>query len=141
MNTAYTIDPASNPKLEHNIQAFLKGLNSGEGKPLEQLSPTEARDVFVGFQASAPHDLAPARHRAQNGRTRPSFLKPDYRSANRGEGKSPCFSCSSTAAVSCWGTSRRMNVLFAIWYPTPSLPLSSSTIHVHPRPSIPQQLI
>jgi len=60
MNTAYTIDPASNPKLEHNIQAFLKGLNSGEGKPLEQLSPTEARDVFVGFQASAPHDLAPA---------------------------------------------------------------------------------
>jgi hypothetical protein len=39
------------------------------------------------------------------------------------------------------GTSRRMNVLFAIWDPTPNLPLSSSTIHVHPRPSIPQQLM
>jgi hypothetical protein len=26
------------PKVEHNSRAFLKGLNSGEGTPLEQLS-------------------------------------------------------------------------------------------------------
>ena len=47
MNTAYTIDPASNPKLEHNIQAFLKVLNSGEGKPLEQVGDFATHERFV----------------------------------------------------------------------------------------------
>jgi acetyl esterase len=60
MNTAAPVEPASNPKVEHNTRAFLKGLNSGEGPPLEQLSPKEARDLLVGLQASAPHDLPPA---------------------------------------------------------------------------------
>jgi acetyl esterase len=60
MNTATPVEPASNPKVEHNTRAFLKGLNSGEGTPLEQLSPKEARELLVGLQASAPHDLPPA---------------------------------------------------------------------------------
>jgi acetyl esterase len=60
MNTASPIEPASNPKVEYNTRAFLKGLNSAEGPPLEQLSPKEARDVLVNLQASAPHDLPPA---------------------------------------------------------------------------------
>jgi acetyl esterase len=60
MNTASPIEPASNPKVEHNTRAFLKGLNSAEGTPLEQLSPKEARDRLVHLQARAPHDLPPA---------------------------------------------------------------------------------
>jgi acetyl esterase len=60
MNTASPVEPASNPKVEHNTRAFLSGLNSAEGPPLEQLLPKEARDLLVGLQASAPHDLPPA---------------------------------------------------------------------------------
>src|ERR1700736_2237120 len=59
MNTAAPVEPASNPKVEHNTRAFLTGLNSDEGPPLEQLSPKEARELLVGLQASAPHDLPP----------------------------------------------------------------------------------
>jgi hypothetical protein len=36
MNTASPLEPVSNPKVEHNTRAFLKGLNSAEGPPLEQ---------------------------------------------------------------------------------------------------------
>jgi acetyl esterase len=60
MNPAAPVEPASNPKVEHNTRAFLKWLNSGQGTPPEQLSPKEARDLLVGFQASAPHDLPAA---------------------------------------------------------------------------------
>jgi len=60
VNTFSPIDPASNPKVEHNTRAFLKALNSAEGPPLEQLSPKEAREVGVNLQASAPQDLPPA---------------------------------------------------------------------------------
>ncbi|AOE64707.1 alpha/beta hydrolase [Pseudomonas corrugata] len=37
--------------VEHNTQAFLDALNAGTGKPLEQLSPKDARAVLVGAQA------------------------------------------------------------------------------------------
>src|SRR5689334_15189586 len=60
MNTAAPVDPASNPKVEHNTRPFLQGLNSGEGTPVEQLSPKGARELRVGRQASAPHDSPPA---------------------------------------------------------------------------------
>jgi acetyl esterase/lipase len=60
MDTASPVEPASNPKVEHNTRAFLKVLNSPEGKPLEQLSPKDARDAVVDLQASAPHYLPPA---------------------------------------------------------------------------------
>jgi hypothetical protein len=53
MNTAALVEPASNPKVEQNTRAFLTGLNSGEGPPLEQLSPKEARDLLVGLQTSS----------------------------------------------------------------------------------------
>jgi acetyl esterase len=60
MNTVSPVDAASNPKVEHHTRAFLNWLNSAGGPPLEQLSPKEARDLYVGFQASATHDLPPA---------------------------------------------------------------------------------
>ncbi|WP_260955146.1 alpha/beta hydrolase [Pseudomonas citri] len=37
--------------VERNTQAFLDALNAGTGKPLEQLSPKDARAVLVGAQA------------------------------------------------------------------------------------------
>jgi acetyl esterase len=52
-----TIDPSQNPKVEHRIREFLKALNSSGGKPIEQLTPIEARQVLVDAQASVPLEL------------------------------------------------------------------------------------
>lgn len=43
---------AGSPGVEHNTQKFLEALEAGGGKPLEQLSPADARAVLVGAQAS-----------------------------------------------------------------------------------------
>lgn len=52
-----TIDPSENPKVEHRIQEFLKALNSSGGRPMETLTPSEARQVLVDAQASIPLEL------------------------------------------------------------------------------------
>src|SRR5262249_42273505 len=52
-----TINPAQNPKVEHRIREFLKALNSGGGKPMETMTPAEARKVLVDAQASVHLDL------------------------------------------------------------------------------------
>lgn len=49
---------AGSPGVEHNTQAFLEALAAGGGKPLEQLSPKEARAVLAGAQASVKVDLS-----------------------------------------------------------------------------------
>lgn len=46
--------------VEHNTQAFLDVLNAGTGKPLEQLSPKDARAVLVGAQAGVKLTLPKA---------------------------------------------------------------------------------
>jgi len=51
------INPTQNPKVEHRIREFLKALNSGGGKPIETLTPAEARKILVDAQASVPLDL------------------------------------------------------------------------------------
>lgn len=51
---------AGSPGVEHRTQAFLEALASGGGKPLETLSPAEARAVLVNAQAGAGVPLAPA---------------------------------------------------------------------------------
>src|SRR5262249_12172278 len=51
------INPAQNPKVEHRIREFLKALNSGGGKPIETLTPAEARKVLVDAQASVRLEL------------------------------------------------------------------------------------
>lgn len=53
------VDPSENPKVEHNVRTFLKALNSGGGKPLETLSPADARQVLVDAQKSVTLELAP----------------------------------------------------------------------------------
>jgi len=48
------------PTVEHNTQAFLNVLASGTGKPIEQLSPIDARAVLAGAQAGVKLDLPKA---------------------------------------------------------------------------------
>src|SRR5262245_40229118 len=54
-----TINPAQNPKVERRVREFLNALNSGGGKPMETLTPAEARKILVDAQASRRLDLPP----------------------------------------------------------------------------------
>ena len=51
---------AANGDVEHTTQAFLDVLNAGTGKPLEQLTPKEARAVLTGAQAGVKLTLPKA---------------------------------------------------------------------------------
>jgi hypothetical protein len=53
MNTTSLIEPASNPKVEHNTRAFLKGLNSAEGPPLAEGGSRLCFHLFVGNQLAS----------------------------------------------------------------------------------------
>jgi len=56
-----TVSAAAAPVPQRDTQAFLDALASGGGKPLEQLSPADARAVLAGAQAGAKVALPPAR--------------------------------------------------------------------------------
>lgn len=49
---------AGSPGVEHQTQAFLDALAAGGGRPLEQLSPKDARAVLSGAQASVKVELS-----------------------------------------------------------------------------------
>ena len=48
------------PNVDRRIAEFLDGLNSSGGKPMEQLTPEEARAVLVNLQGSVAVPYAPA---------------------------------------------------------------------------------
>lgn len=50
--TNRTIKAENDPQIFTEIRGFLKVLNDGESKPIEQLSPKDAREVLVGAQKS-----------------------------------------------------------------------------------------
>jgi acetyl esterase/lipase len=50
--------PENDPRIFTQVRSFLKALNSGDGKPLEQLSPADARQVLVGAQKSVTVDYS-----------------------------------------------------------------------------------
>lgn len=52
---------AGSPGVEHNTQKFLEALEAGGGTPLEQMSPTDARNVLVGAQKSVKLNLPAAK--------------------------------------------------------------------------------
>jgi acetyl esterase len=52
------VDYASDPLLDSKTKLFLKALNTGGGKPLETLSPVDARKVLVNAQAGVQVDLS-----------------------------------------------------------------------------------
>ncbi|SDC72633.1 Acetyl esterase/lipase [Massilia sp. PDC64] len=49
---------AADPVPERTTQGFLAALNGAGGKPMEQMTPQEARQVLVGAQASVKTDLS-----------------------------------------------------------------------------------
>ncbi|WP_236216110.1 alpha/beta hydrolase [Pseudomonas rhodesiae] len=51
---------AATGEVEHNTQAFLDALNAGTGKPIEQLTPKDARAVLAGAQAGVKLTLPQA---------------------------------------------------------------------------------
>ena len=55
---AQTTDPTQDPNIESHVKTFLKALNSGGGKPMEQLTPTAARAILTGAQASVKYDYS-----------------------------------------------------------------------------------
>ncbi|HEU5163932.1 MAG TPA: alpha/beta hydrolase [Chitinophagaceae bacterium] len=48
----------NDPLIFNEVRAFLKVLNAGDGKPIEQLSPAEARKVLIDAQNSTPVDYS-----------------------------------------------------------------------------------
>ncbi len=48
----------NDPEVFKEVQSFLKALNSGGGKPMEQMTPAEARQVLVGAQKSVTVDYS-----------------------------------------------------------------------------------
>jgi len=55
---AQTIKAENDPQILTQVRTFLKGLNSGGGKPMEQLSPADARLILVGAQKSVEVDYS-----------------------------------------------------------------------------------
>ncbi|MBN1088874.1 alpha/beta hydrolase [Pantoea sp. 1B4] len=58
MSTAFAAPTENSPQPTADVAAFLKALNSGSGKPIEQLSVKDARAVLTGAQKGA--ELPPA---------------------------------------------------------------------------------
>ncbi len=48
----------NDPQIFTEVRSFLEALNSGNGKPLEQLTPDDARQVLVGAQKSVAVDYS-----------------------------------------------------------------------------------
>jgi len=57
---ALSIHSAFAGEVEHNTQAFLDVLNAGTGKPMEQMTPKDARDVLTGAQSGVKLTLPKA---------------------------------------------------------------------------------
>lgn len=55
---AQNIDAAQDPAIESHIKEFLKAVNSGTGKPIEELSPKDGRAVLTSVQSSVKADLS-----------------------------------------------------------------------------------
>lgn len=52
------LDPSVDPAIESHTKAFLNVLNSGGGKPMEEMTPAEARKVLEGAQTSVQVDIS-----------------------------------------------------------------------------------
>jgi acetyl esterase len=57
-NEIKVADYSTDPAIEVQTKAFLKALNTSGGKPMETMTPTEARGVLEGAQKSVTVDLS-----------------------------------------------------------------------------------
>jgi acetyl esterase/lipase len=55
------VDPTVDEAIDHRVRAFLRTLNAPGGRPIEELSPRDARRVLADLQAMDPQDMPPAR--------------------------------------------------------------------------------
>jgi acetyl esterase len=55
---AQSTDPSQDPHIERHIKAFLKIVNSGTGKPIEQLMPKDGRAILTSVQNSVVVDVS-----------------------------------------------------------------------------------
>ena len=53
-----SVKPEDDPRIFVQVRDFLKVLNSGNGRPIEQLSPAAARKVLVDAQKSVKVDYS-----------------------------------------------------------------------------------
>ena len=58
MTQTDTFKPENDPRIFSEVRSFLKQLNSGDGKPIEQLSPAAARQVLTDAQDSITVDYS-----------------------------------------------------------------------------------
>lgn len=58
MAAARPFKGAEDPQIFTEVRAFLKALNAGGGKPMEEMSPAEARQVLIGAQQSVNVDYS-----------------------------------------------------------------------------------
>jgi acetyl esterase len=58
MGKETTVDFSSDPRIETGTKKFLTALNSGGGKPMEKMTPVEARAVLTGAQSSIKVDVS-----------------------------------------------------------------------------------
>ena len=59
MNNGISVaDYATDTAIEIQTKTFLKALNSSGGKPMEQMTPAEARKVLEGAQTSVEVDIS-----------------------------------------------------------------------------------
>jgi len=57
-NTNNKVKPENDPNIFVQVRDFLKALNSGDSKPIEQLSPGDARKVLIDAQNSVTVDYS-----------------------------------------------------------------------------------
>jgi len=58
MTQTDTFKPENDPRIFSEVRSFLKQLNSGDGKPIEELSPAAARQVLTDAQNSTTVDYS-----------------------------------------------------------------------------------
>lgn len=89
--SATTAFAAGSPGVEQHTQAFLEALEKGGGKPLEQLSPKDARAVLTGAQASVKVDLSGIEVRAHTIKVNGEAIKLQIVRPANVEGELPVF--------------------------------------------------
>src|SRR5262245_15323059 len=53
-------EPAARPGVQRHIRGFLQAIATGGSKPIERMTPREAREVLEGLQSSVKVDLPQA---------------------------------------------------------------------------------
>lgn len=98
-SAAASAQTTNTPAPTAGVQAFLDVLNAGKGKPMEQMTPQEAREVLIGAQKGVKLPPAEVSDKtiAVNGQTiNLKIVKPEHAT-----GTLPVF-MSSTAAAGYW---------------------------------------